>query len=80
MFLGNVKSRQNPSSIEILWFWQYPIATDWRLGDCVIGSLPFVDLNFHIRGILRLEDEALVLEWRRVRGWPFIFSPFPLPR
>jgi len=37
------------------------------------SSLPFVDPNFHIQGVLRLEDEELVLEWRRVH--PIFFHP-----
>jgi hypothetical protein len=37
----------------------------------MIGSLPFTDLNLDIQGVLRLEDEELILEWRRVKIWPF---------
>jgi len=41
----------------------------------MMESLPFIfDLNANFQGILRLEDEELVLEWRRVRGWPLLFS------
>ena len=42
----------------------------------MIGSLPFIlDLNFVFEGVLRLEDEELILEWRRVKSWPFKTYP-----
>jgi len=48
----------------------------------MIDSLPFVDINLHFQGILRLEDEELVLEWRRVMGWAlavgWLFQKNPL--
>jgi hypothetical protein len=37
----------------------------------MIGSLPYTDLNLHVQGVLRLEDEELILEWRRMMDWPF---------
>ncbi len=30
----------------------------------MVSSLPFVDLSLQIQGVLRLEEEDLVLEWR----------------
>jgi hypothetical protein len=37
----------------------------------MIGSLPFTNLNLDIRGVLRFEDEELILEWHRVNVWLF---------
>jgi len=31
----------------------------------MISRLPFVDLSLQIQGVLRLEEEEIVLEWRR---------------
>ena len=45
----------------------------------MIGSLPFRDFNGHIQGVLRLEEEEIVLEWRSVMGWPFLMG-WPLKR
>ncbi len=42
----------------------------------MIDSLPIIfDLNFYYQGVLRLDDAELVLEWRQVRGWPFMKYP-----
>jgi hypothetical protein len=37
----------------------------------MMGSLPFTDLNLRVEGVLRLEDEELILEWRSVMGLLF---------
>ncbi|MBN1568462.1 MAG: hypothetical protein JXA73_11505 [Acidobacteria bacterium] len=46
----------------------------------MIGSVPFIDLNARIQGVLRLEDEELILEWHKRIAWLLLTDwPFKKP-
>jgi len=46
----------------------------------MIGSVPFIDLNARIQGVLRLEDEEIILEWNKRIAWPLLMDwPFKKP-
>lgn len=42
----------------------------------MVDSLPFTDINLNLQGVLRIEEDGLILEWRKTTGLIFWGSPF----